>query len=117
MFAFLIKKKIELDPGEHETSLGNILKMMGAISEAHLEILVDRQKVRPEEKIGELAVESGFCTNDDLRYAIKAQLGLREAGSNKIRIYASLHKNNINRSKTIYKKRQILNEAILAKVG
>ena len=117
MFAFLKKNNQELDPDKDETSMGNILKSMGAISEAHLDILMDRQRENPEEKIGELAVQSSFCTREDLEYAIKAQLGLRAHGSNKIRILAALHKNNIERSRKVYKKRQSLNEAILAKIG
>ena len=116
MFAFLRKKSKAIDPGEDSTSFGNILKAMGAISEEDLEFLVAEKDNTPGTRIGELAEKHGFCSREDLEYAVGIQSGLRNGG-NKMRLYAAIHKSNIDRNRKIHEQRRTIGEAMLAKVG
>jgi hypothetical protein len=66
------------DPKIDPTSLGSILLKMGAISEEELLCAVEEQrKITADVLLGKLLIAHGFCTEDQVEVAVRAQLGMR----------------------------------------
>src|SRR6185503_1128466 len=57
--------------------LGQILVDMGFITDDQLEMLLDEQRRQPGEKIGKIAEENGLITDEQLCQALAEQLGMQ----------------------------------------
>src|SRR5262245_60192694 len=57
--------------------IGQILVDMGFITDDQLEVLLDEQRRQPGEKIGKIAEENGLITDEQLAQALGEQLGMQ----------------------------------------
>src|SRR5687768_6412942 len=57
--------------------IGQILVDMGFITDDQLEVLLDEQRRQPGEKLGKIAEENGVITDDQLAQALAEQLGMQ----------------------------------------
>src|SRR5262245_43776592 len=57
--------------------IGQILVDMGFITDDQLEVLLDEQRRQPGEKIGKIAEENGLITDEQLAQALAEQLGMQ----------------------------------------
>ena len=63
------------------TRLGELLVHAGIISEDQLDQALDVQRTEePERNIGNIIVELGFCTQEEITFAVEKQEKLRNGG-------------------------------------
>jgi hypothetical protein len=69
-----------MSPKDDQTSLGNILVNMGAITQEQLDKIIEEQKMSPLDVLmGKLLVADGYVAEHQLAAAMEVQQGLRTA--------------------------------------
>ena len=111
LFNLFKKNEYTKSPMDDETSIGSILKAMGAITSRDLEFIIVRQE-KTNLRMGEISVNSGMCSQSDVDYAIEIQSRIRSEGSDKLKIYAEIHKCNIKKNIEVSKRRSEINNSL-----
>jgi len=75
-----------MNPKDDETSLGRILLELEIINEDQLRKALDRQENSSlEQVLGMVLVHEGYCTKEDIDYALSAQESMRAGRHKEVR--------------------------------